>query len=73
MADQTDADGPAHNNDSLDDSDVPGFLVHLYRGELDRVTSWRGRLDQTINWAVTILAALLTWVFSSPDNPHISS
>ena len=50
--------------------DVPQFLVHLYRGELDRVTTWRGRLDQTINWAVTIMAAVLTWVFSSGDNPH---
>lgn len=49
---------------------VPPFLLDLYRGELDRVTTWRGRLDQTINWAVTIMAAVLTWVFSSPDNPH---
>ena len=57
-------------DDRVDDADVPQFLVHLYRGELDRVTSWRGRLDQTINWAVTIMAALLTWVFSSGDNPH---
>ena len=70
MADPTDVDGPVQGNDSQDDSDVPDPLVHLYRGEIERVTSWRGRLDQTINWAVTILAVLLTWVFSSPDNPH---
>ena len=50
--------------------DVPSIIGHLYRGEMDRVNSWRGRLDQTINWAVTIMAAVLTWVFSSPDNPH---
>lgn len=50
--------------------DVPSALVGLYRGELDRVTTWRGRLDKTTNWTVTIIAAVLTWVFSSPDNPH---
>jgi uncharacterized membrane protein len=37
---------------------------------MDRVTTWRGRLDKTTNWTVTIIAAVLTWVFSSPDNPH---
>lgn len=50
--------------------DVPSVLAELYRGELDRVTTWRGRLDQTTNWTVTIIAAVLTWVFSSSDNPH---
>jgi uncharacterized membrane protein len=50
--------------------DVPSVLTELYRGELDRVTTWRGRLDKTTNWTVTIIAAVLTWVFSSPDNPH---
>lgn len=50
--------------------DVPEPLLELYRGEIDRVTTWRGRLDQTTNWTVTIIAAVLTWVFSSPDNPH---
>jgi len=42
----------------------------LYRGETDRMTSWRTRLDQTTNWAVVLVAAILTWAFSSPDNPH---
>lgn len=50
--------------------DVPSVLTSLYRGEIDRVTTWRGRLDKTTNWTVTIIAAVLTWVFSSPDDPH---
>lgn len=50
--------------------DVSSTLTELYRGELERTTTWRGRLDQTTNWTVTIIAAMLTWVFSSPDNPH---
>ena len=49
---------------------VPTVLTELYRGEIDRATSWRGRLDRTTNWTVTIIAAVLTWVFSNPDNPH---
>jgi uncharacterized membrane protein len=64
---QSDSEG-----DGTDDpvGDVPLVLTELYRGEMDRVTTWRGRLDKTTNWTVTIIAAVLTWVFSSPDNPH---
>lgn len=50
--------------------DLSTTIQHFYRAEMDRVTTWRGRLDQTTNWAVTIMAAILTWVFTSPDNPH---
>ena len=55
------------------DSDVStmsSILGHIYRGELDRETTWRSRLDQTTTWSVTLMAAILTWAFSSPDNPH---
>ncbi|WP_435194425.1 DUF2270 domain-containing protein [Natronomonas sp. EA1] len=47
-----------------------GALPHLYRGEIHRMKAWRERLDRTTYWAVTVLAAVLTWTFSSPDNPH---
>ncbi|MFC7082311.1 DUF2270 domain-containing protein [Halorussus caseinilyticus] len=53
-----------------DPSAMTGMLGHFYRGQLHRTTTWRGRLDQTSYWAVTIIAALLTWVFSSSGNPH---
>lgn len=46
------------------------LLGHYYRGELDRMNSWATRIDETTKWAVTIVAAIITWVFSSPDNPH---
>ncbi|WP_435146304.1 DUF2270 domain-containing protein [Halobaculum sp. P14] len=45
-------------------------MAHLYRGEIHRMKLWRERLDRTTNWAVVVIAALLTWAFSSPDNPH---
>lgn len=45
-------------------------LAHLYRGELHRMKLWRERLDRTTNWAVLVMAALLTWAFSTRSNPH---
>ncbi|RQG87974.1 DUF2270 domain-containing protein [Natrarchaeobius halalkaliphilus] len=53
-----------------DTTDLSSVLGDAYRGELDRETTWRSRLDQTTTWSVTIMAAILTWAFSSPDNPH---
>jgi uncharacterized membrane protein len=44
-------------------------MAHLYRSEVHRMKFWRERLDRTTNWAVTILAAILTWGFSG-NNPH---
>lgn len=45
-------------------------MAHLYRGEVHRMTRWRERLDRTTNWAVMVMAAILTWSFSDPANPH---
>ena len=55
----------------VDDSTGLGsVMAHAYRGEIDRVGTWRQRLDETTTWAVTLMAAILTWAFSSTDNPH---
>ncbi|MWG36374.1 DUF2270 domain-containing protein [Halomarina oriensis] len=45
-------------------------LAHLYRGEVHRMKLWRERLDKTTNWAVIVLAALLTFTFTNQTNPH---
>lgn len=45
-------------------------MAHLYRGEMERVTTWRRRLDQTTYWAVTLMVAILVWAFSIGDAPH---
>jgi uncharacterized membrane protein len=45
-------------------------MAHLYRGEIHRMKLWRERLDRTTNWAVIVMAAIITWAFSSPNNPH---
>jgi uncharacterized membrane protein len=47
-------------------------MVHFYRGEIQRSNIWRNRLDATTNWAVITAGATLSFVFSSPDNPHFA-
>ncbi len=47
-------------------------MVHFYRGEVQRSNIWRSRLDATTNWAVITAGATLSFVFSSPDNPHFA-
>lgn len=45
-------------------------MAHLYRGEIHRMVMWRERLDHTTNWAVTVMAAILTWAFADSSTPH---
>lgn len=45
-------------------------MAHLYRGEVHRMKFWRERLDRTTRWAVVVVAAIITWTFASPENPH---
>jgi len=45
-------------------------MQHFYRGELGRTTHWRTRIDRTTNWAVGLVATLITWAFSATDRPH---
>lgn len=55
----------------LEEESAPGSaLAHLYRGEIHRMKLWRERLDKTTNWAVILMGAILTWAFSSAENPH---
>lgn len=41
-------------------------LGHLYRGELARADGWRNRLDTTVNWSISVSAAVITFSFSTP-------
>lgn len=45
-------------------------MIHFYRGEVQRSNVWRTRLDTTTYWAVLTAAGTLSFVFSSPSNPH---
>jgi len=45
-------------------------LAHLYRGEMNRMTVWRQRLDVTSNWAIFLATALSTFTLGSAEVPH---
>lgn len=45
-------------------------IAHFYRGEVQRTNAWRTRLDRTANWAIIVIAAILTFAFSSEGRPH---
>src|SRR3990172_7850929 len=45
-------------------------MVHLYRGEMQRMTVWRSRLDTTSNWAILLSTGMTTFTLGSPGIPH---
>ncbi len=55
-----------------DQETVIELLPHYFRGEVSQTTTALDRLDQTTNWAITLIAALVTVVFSAPNiSPHV--
>lgn len=46
------------------------LMVHYYRGELGRMAGWRDRIDRTTNWAITVVAAMLSVSLSTPSSHH---
>lgn len=75
MADDRE-DGPLDASDEevgaavADDTDaLLALLSDYYRGSVSQANSAQNRIDQTTNWAITLIAALLSVVFSSPDLP----
>jgi uncharacterized membrane protein len=45
-------------------------LVHLYRGEMQRLTTWRARLDVTTHWAILLTTGITTFTLGSTLLPH---
>ncbi len=41
-------------------------LAHYYRGEIARMAGWRDRIDLTTNWAITVVAGMLSVSLSTP-------
>jgi len=46
------------------------MIIHYYRGEMGRMTSWRDRIDRTSNWSMTVVAGLLSVSLSTPSSHH---
>ena len=34
--------------------------AHFHRAEIGRMASWRDRIDRTTNWAITVVAGMLS-------------
>lgn len=51
-------------------TEVVNVVAHYYRGELGRMAGWRDRMDRTTNWAITVVAAMLSVSLSTPTAHH---
>jgi uncharacterized membrane protein len=53
------------------ETNLTNSLIHLYRGELGRLVSYRARLDTTTNWAVVTTAAITTFALGNSGASHV--
>ena len=51
-------------------TEVVTTLTHLYRGEMQRMSIWRQRLDITSNWAIILATGITTFTLGDNDVPH---
>lgn len=51
-------------------AEVTNAMIHYYRAEMSRMNAWRSRLDLTTNWAITVVAAMLSVTLSTPAAHH---
>jgi uncharacterized membrane protein len=51
-------------------SEMVTAIVHFHRAEISRMAGWRNRIDQTTNWAITVVAAMLSVSLSTPSSHH---
>ena len=45
-------------------------VAHFHRAEVARMAGWRDRIDRTSNWAITVMAAMLSVSLSTPTAHH---
>ncbi len=51
-------------------SETITVLAHYHRAEIARMAGWRDRIDRTTNWAITVVAAMLSVSLSTPTAHH---
>jgi len=66
------AEGGYRSGVELTEKDATNGLVHFYRGELARMTTYRVRLDTTTNWAVGTTAATTSLAIGAFKVPHFT-
>ncbi|MBO3760716.1 DUF2270 domain-containing protein [Ciceribacter sp. L1K22] len=67
---KTERPGPTAPRLPSSSGEKANMIIHYYRGELGRMTSWRDRIDRTSNWAMTVVAGLLSVSLSTPTSHH---
>jgi uncharacterized membrane protein len=45
-------------------------IAHFHRAEMGRIAGWRDRIDRTTNWAITVVAGMLSLSLSTPTAHH---
>jgi uncharacterized membrane protein len=45
-------------------------VAHFHRAEMGRMAGWRDRIDRTTNWAITVVAGMLSLSLSTPTAHH---
>ena len=45
-------------------------LAHFHRAEIGRMAGWRDRIDRTTNWAITVVAGMLSLSLSTGTAHH---
>jgi uncharacterized membrane protein len=51
-------------------SEFVTMMAHFHRAEIARMAGWRDRIDRTTNWAITVVAAMLSVSLSTPTSHH---
>lgn len=54
----------------LTSSEFAATMSHFHRAEIARMAGWRDRIDRTSNWAITVVAAMLSVSLSTPSAHH---
>src|SRR3712207_9569017 len=51
-------------------TEFSNVMAHYHRAEIARMAGWRDRIDRTTNWAITVVAAMLSVSLSTPTAHH---
>ena len=63
--------GPPHHPPLPSTStEAVNALAHFHRAEMGRMSGWRDRIDRTTNWAITVVAGMLSLSLSTPTAHH---
>ena len=63
-------DGPAAPPFPATSAEFINALAHFHRAEIARMAGWRDRIDRTTNWAITVVAGMLSVSLSTPASHH---